>query len=74
MKERHAPKAIIWVLRCSSYPTELTRPRGFKLEYSLKLKIKRNDLLLVDTCPQGRIIAFYFAFENRIEQDRTKIL
>ena len=23
-----------------------------KLEYSVKLKIKRNDWLLVDTCPQ----------------------
>ena len=24
-----------------------------KLEYSLKLKIKRNDCLLADTCPQA---------------------
>ena len=24
-----------------------------KLEYSLKLKIKRNDLLLAETCPQA---------------------
>ena len=24
-----------------------------KLEYVLKLKIKRNDLLLADTCPQA---------------------
>ena len=24
-----------------------------KLEYSLRLKIKRNDLLLADTCPQA---------------------
>ena len=24
-----------------------------KLEYSLKLKIKRNDWLLADTCPQA---------------------
>ena len=30
-----------------------TWPRGYKLENSLKLKIKRNDLLLADTCPQA---------------------
>ena len=29
-------------------------------QYSLKLKIKRNDWLLVDTCPQEPIIALYF--------------
>ena len=27
-------------------------PRGYKLEYSLKLKIKRNDWPLVETSPQ----------------------
>ena len=29
------------------------RPRGYKLEHSLKLKMKHNDWLLVDTCPQA---------------------
>ena len=28
-------------------------PQVIKLEYSLKLKIKRNDWLLVDRCPQA---------------------
>ena len=28
-------------------------PEVIKLEYSLKLKIKRIDWLLVDTCPQA---------------------
>ena len=28
-------------------------PEVIKLEYSLKLKIKRNDWLLADTCPQA---------------------
>ena len=36
-----------------------------KLEYSLKLKIKRNDWLLVDMCPP--IIALYFEFENKLK-------
>ena len=30
-----------------------TRPEVIKLEYSLKLKIKRNDWLLADMCPQA---------------------
>ena len=28
-------------------------PKVIKLEYSLKLQIKRNDWLLADTCPQA---------------------
>ena len=28
-------------------------PEVIKLEHSLKLKIKRNDLLLADMCPQA---------------------
>ena len=28
-------------------------PEVIKLEYSLKLKIKRNDWLIADTCPQA---------------------
>ena len=28
-------------------------PEVIKLEYSIKLKIKRNDWLLADTCPQA---------------------
>ena len=33
----------------------ITRPglEVIKLEYSLRLKIKRNDWLLADTCPQA---------------------
>ena len=34
-------------------------PEVIKLEYSLRLKIKRSDLLLVDTCPQA---ANHYAF------------
>ena len=30
-----------------------TGPEVIKLEYSLKLKIKSNNWLLVDTCPQA---------------------
>ena len=33
----------------------MTRPRGYKLEFILKLKIKHNDWLLADTCPQAAI-------------------
>ena len=28
-------------------------PEVIKVEYNLKLKIKHNDLLLADTCPQA---------------------
>ena len=38
------------------YPQDLPSrdgPEVIKLEYSLKLKIKRNDWLLADTCPQA---------------------
>ena len=38
-----------------------------KLEYSLKLKIKCNDWLLVDTCHKQPIIALYFEFENELK-------
>ena len=34
-------------------PEALTWPCGYKLEFILKLKIKRNDWLLADTCPQA---------------------
>ena len=30
-----------------------SRPRGNKIEYSLKIKIKCNDWLLANTCPQA---------------------
>ena len=39
-----------------------TRPRGYKLEYSLKLKIKRNHWLIADTCRKQPIVALYFEF------------
>ena len=39
-----------------------------KLEYSLRLKIKRNDWLLVDTCVRKQpIIARYFESENELK-------
>ena len=33
--------------------TQKTGPKVIKLEYSLRLKIKRNDWLLVDMCQQA---------------------
>ena len=38
-----------------------------KLEYSIKLKIKRNDWLLVDTCPQATNHCALFLFENELK-------
>ena len=38
--------------------------QAIKLEFILKLKIKRNDWLLADTCPQKPIIVLYFEFET----------
>ena len=35
------------------YNHEATGIEVIKLEYSLKLKIKQNDWLLADTCPQA---------------------
>ena len=35
-----------------------------KLEFILKLKIKRNDCLLADTCRKQPIIVLYFEFET----------
>ena len=35
-----------------------------KLEYNLKLKIKRNDWLLADTCRQATNNCALFEFEN----------
>ena len=37
------------------------------LEFILRLKIKHNDWLLADTCPQAAIIALYFEFENELK-------
>ena len=37
-----------------------------KLEYSLRLKIKRNDWLLAVTCRKQPIIALYFESENEL--------
>ena len=66
----------------SHYPTKLREPdpslNAIKLEFILKLKIKRNDWLLVDTCPQAAnhcalfwvrvrkqpIVGLYFEFET----------
>ena len=38
-----------------------------KLEYSLKLRIKRNNWLLVDMSAKQPIIALYFESENELE-------
>ena len=46
-------------------------PEVIKLEYRLKLKIKHNDWLLVDTCKQP-IIALYFEFENELKFPNLK--
>ena len=32
--------------------TKTSSPKVIKLEYSLELKIKHNDWMLADTCPQ----------------------
>ena len=45
----------IWII--------LIRHRGNKNEYSLNLKIKRNDWLPADTCPQAANHALNFEFE-----------
>ena len=38
-----------------------------KLEYRLKLKIKRNDWLLADTCPKTANHCAFFEFENELK-------
>ena len=38
-----------------------------KLEYSLKLKIKRNDWLHADTCPQAANHCALFELENELK-------
>ena len=38
-----------------------------KLEYSLKLRIKRNDRLLVASFRKQPIVALYFEFENELK-------
>ena len=46
-----------------------TRPclEVIKLEYSIQVKIKRNDWLLADTCPQAAIIGLYFEIESELK-------
>ena len=41
-----------------------TRSEVIKLEFILKLKIKCNDWLLVDTCQQSANFALNFEFET----------
>ena len=41
-------------------------PEVIKLEYSLKLKIERNDWLQAANCKQP-IIVLYFEFENELK-------
>ena len=38
-----------------------------KLEYILRLKIKCNDWLLADTCPQAANHCVYFELENELK-------
>ena len=45
-----------------------------KLEFNLKLKIKRNDWLLADTCPQAANHCDYFQFENELEFNNLEAL
>ena len=40
------------------------RPRGYKTEFSLKLKIKPNDWLLADMCPQAANHCAFFSLKN----------
>ena len=43
----------------------LPGPEVIKLEFILKLKIKLNDWLLGDTCPQAANYCALFEFETR---------
>ena len=46
----------------------ITWPRGYKIENSIKLKIRRNDWLLADMCVRKHpIIALYLEFENKLK-------
>ena len=38
-----------------------------KLEFVFKLKIKLNDWLIADTCPQSANHELYFEFENELK-------
>ena len=49
------------------------RPRGYKLEYVLKLKIKRNDWLLATRVRKQPIIALYFESENELKFYNLKV-
>ena len=53
----------MWYLIVSSPGLE-----GIELEYSLGLKIKRNDWLLADACVRKQpTIALYFESENELK-------
>ena len=43
------------IIQKFTYKTSVKKPglKVIKLEYILRLKIKRNDWLLADTCPQA---------------------
>ena len=55
------------ILLCVSSRIKQSVFEIIKLEYSLKLKIKRNGWLLADTCPQAATIVLYFEFENELK-------
>ena len=43
----------LYMFKCAFLVVLWTGLEVIKLEYSLRLKIKRNDWLLADTCPQA---------------------
>ena len=45
---------------------QMTGLEVIKLEYSLRLKIKSNDWLLADTCPQAANHCALFRVENKL--------
>ena len=51
--------SIMFAISCCYFLVDMCRFKGnpdlkvIKLEYILRLKIKRNDWLIADTCPQS---------------------
>ena len=63
MMEVFAADLISWLVTID-VSTDL---EVIKLEYNLKLKIKRNDWLLADTCPQAANPCALFEFETELK-------
>ena len=49
-------------------------PRVYKLEFVLKLKIKRNDWLLEDTCLQAANHRAFFSLINKRKKNQRLTL